>query len=80
MQPEDLSPSPRIRTTATPYLVRPAPLDESDADPVQFPGDPNATSLAAWAVPAALALCRLDDPALRRTIHLALPPPRCRRH
>ncbi|MFF1738663.1 LysR family transcriptional regulator [Streptomyces mirabilis] len=30
-------------------------------------------SLAAWAVPAELALCRLDDPALRRTIHLALP-------
>ncbi|MFF2189865.1 LysR family transcriptional regulator [Streptomyces sp. NPDC058155] len=30
-------------------------------------------SLASWAVPAELALCRLDDPALRRTVHLALP-------
>jgi DNA-binding transcriptional LysR family regulator len=30
-------------------------------------------SLAARAVPAELVLCRLDDPALRRTIHLALP-------
>ncbi|MFI1482983.1 LysR family transcriptional regulator [Streptomyces sp. NPDC020747] len=30
-------------------------------------------SLAAWAVPAELVLCRLDDPALRRTVHLALP-------
>jgi DNA-binding transcriptional LysR family regulator len=30
-------------------------------------------SLAAWAVPAELALCRLTDPALRRTVHLALP-------
>ncbi|MEU8241053.1 LysR family transcriptional regulator [Actinoplanes missouriensis] len=30
-------------------------------------------SLAAWALPAELALCRLDDPALRRTIHVALP-------
>lgn len=30
-------------------------------------------SLAAWAVPAELTLCRLDDPALRRTVHLALP-------
>ncbi|MER6135372.1 LysR family transcriptional regulator [Streptomyces sp. NPDC001815] len=30
-------------------------------------------SLAAWAVPAAVTLCRLDDPALRRTVHLALP-------
>ncbi|MFC8201365.1 LysR family transcriptional regulator [Streptomyces sp. NPDC057298] len=30
-------------------------------------------SLAAWAVPPAVALCRLDDPALRRTVHLALP-------
>jgi DNA-binding transcriptional LysR family regulator len=30
-------------------------------------------SLAAWAVPAELALCRLDDPALRRTVHMALP-------
>ncbi|WP_217571066.1 hypothetical protein [Streptomyces sp. GbtcB7] len=41
-QPEDLSPSPRIRTTATSYLVGPAPLYESDADTVQFPGDLNA--------------------------------------
>ncbi|MFD9442681.1 LysR family transcriptional regulator [Streptomyces sp. NPDC060006] len=32
-----------------------------------------APSLAAWAVPPAVALCRLDDPALRRTVHLALP-------
>ncbi|GAA2712628.1 LysR family transcriptional regulator [Actinoplanes palleronii] len=30
-------------------------------------------SLAAWAVPAELVLRRLDDPALRRTIHVALP-------
>ncbi|WAU78913.1 LysR family transcriptional regulator [Streptomyces sp. Qhu-G9] len=30
-------------------------------------------SLAAWAVPAEVILCRLDDPALRRTVHLALP-------
>ncbi|MFC9632399.1 hypothetical protein ACFTY8_24775 [Streptomyces mirabilis] len=37
-QPENLSPSPRIRTTATSYLVRPAPLYESDADPRSVPG------------------------------------------
>ncbi len=30
-------------------------------------------SLATWAVPDELVLCRLTDPALRRTIHLALP-------
>ncbi|MCM3886641.1 LysR family transcriptional regulator [Frankia sp. R82] len=30
-------------------------------------------SLAAWAVPADLVLRRLDDPALRRTVHIALP-------
>ncbi|MEU8660374.1 LysR family transcriptional regulator [Actinoplanes philippinensis] len=30
-------------------------------------------TLAARAVPAELVLCRLNDPALRRTIHLALP-------
>ncbi|BAL87863.1 putative LysR-family transcriptional regulator [Actinoplanes missouriensis 431] len=30
-------------------------------------------SLAAWALPTELVLCRLDDPALRRTIHVALP-------
>lgn len=30
-------------------------------------------SLATWALPAELALCRVDDPALRRTVHLALP-------
>ncbi|MER6615691.1 LysR family transcriptional regulator [Streptomyces xantholiticus] len=30
-------------------------------------------SLATWAVPEELVLCRLTDPALRRTLHLALP-------
>ncbi|MDQ0596223.1 DNA-binding transcriptional LysR family regulator [Streptomyces canus] len=30
-------------------------------------------SLAAWAVPDELVLCRLTDPALRRTVHVALP-------
>lgn len=30
-------------------------------------------SLAARAVPAELALCRVDDPDLRRTVHIALP-------
>ncbi|MDX2543867.1 LysR family transcriptional regulator [Streptomyces sp. WI04-05B] len=30
-------------------------------------------SLAAWAIPAELTLCRVADSALRRTIHLALP-------
>jgi DNA-binding transcriptional LysR family regulator len=30
-------------------------------------------SLAAWAVPAELVLCRLGDLALRRTVHVALP-------
>ena len=30
-------------------------------------------SLATWALPAELSLCRVDDPALRRTVHLALP-------
>jgi DNA-binding transcriptional LysR family regulator len=30
-------------------------------------------SLAAWAVPAELVLCRLGDLALRRTVHIALP-------
>ncbi|MGW7056132.1 LysR family transcriptional regulator [Streptomyces sp. NPDC054887] len=30
-------------------------------------------SLAAWAVPDGLALCRLTDPAVRRTVHVALP-------
>ncbi|GAA4952765.1 LysR family transcriptional regulator [Actinoplanes utahensis] len=30
-------------------------------------------SLAAWAVPGDLVLRRVDDPALRRTIHVALP-------
>ncbi|MFE0422975.1 LysR family transcriptional regulator [Streptomyces sp. NPDC058953] len=30
-------------------------------------------SLAAWAVPADIALCRLTDPALRRTVHVARP-------
>ncbi|MGY1500609.1 LysR family transcriptional regulator [Streptomyces sp. QTS52] len=30
-------------------------------------------SLAAWAIPPELALCRVTDPALRRTVHLALP-------
>ncbi|MEV1078317.1 LysR family transcriptional regulator [Streptomyces sp. NPDC050211] len=30
-------------------------------------------SLASWAVPDELVLCRLTDPALRRTLHIALP-------
>jgi DNA-binding transcriptional LysR family regulator len=30
-------------------------------------------SLATWAVPAELALCRLADPVMRRTVHIALP-------
>ncbi|MFJ4526246.1 LysR family transcriptional regulator [Streptomyces sp. NPDC088810] len=30
-------------------------------------------SLAAWALPDELVLCRLTDPALRRTLHVALP-------
>lgn len=30
-------------------------------------------SLATWALPAELALCRVTDPALRRTVHMALP-------
>jgi DNA-binding transcriptional LysR family regulator len=30
-------------------------------------------SLAAWAVPEELVLCPLTDPALRRTLHIALP-------
>ncbi|MFG2651316.1 LysR family transcriptional regulator [Streptomyces sp. NPDC048436] len=30
-------------------------------------------SLAAWAIPGELVLCRLTDPALRRTVHIALP-------
>lgn len=30
-------------------------------------------SLAAWAVPDEIALCRLGDPAPRRTVHIALP-------
>lgn len=30
-------------------------------------------SLAAWAVPAELTLCRLSDPTLRRTVYTALP-------
>ncbi|MYS86693.1 LysR family transcriptional regulator [Embleya scabrispora] len=30
-------------------------------------------SLAAWAVPDELVLCRLTDPGLRRTVHVALP-------
>jgi DNA-binding transcriptional LysR family regulator len=30
-------------------------------------------SLAAWAIPDELVLCHLTDPALRRTVHVALP-------
>jgi DNA-binding transcriptional LysR family regulator len=30
-------------------------------------------SLAAWAVPAEIALCRIGSPAPRRTVHIALP-------
>ncbi|OAA27183.1 hypothetical protein UG55_100966 [Frankia sp. EI5c] len=37
------------------------------------PGVALVPSLAAWAVPAELALCPLSDPALRRTIYTALP-------